>query len=103
MAKKRKINCYICREKAEEQDTPDTSRNIEVECPECTKYIVTDMTIRFLFEREDKKDLFEDRHREKLSQFVQKRYDREKDIPVFLDTKTIEAVTGVRSEDIRYR
>lgn len=93
----RKIKCYLCESEANQEEGYDTSRNVRINCPKCTKYELTDMAIKFYFKRDNGKELLNQEDKEKLSEYVRRHYNPEKVIPVRIDIKMIEVLTGKKS------
>lgn len=93
---KRKIKCYLCGHEAEEQDTVDTPLDVLVKCPDCKEYILTFAGMKYYFERSEGRELLKTEHKMELSENVKKHFE-EKGEPMTLNSKAIEAVTGVVS------
>ncbi len=91
---KRKIKCYLCNQEAEEQDAEDTSLNVLVNCPNCTEYILTFSGMKYYFERSEGRDLLKAKNKKELAANVKKHFKKEGE-PLILNSKTIEAITGV--------
>ncbi len=91
---KRKIECYLCNHEAEEQDSEDTSLDVLVNCPDCTEYILTFSGMKYYFERSEGRDLLNVEHKKELAENVKKHFKKEGE-PLTLNSKTIEAITGV--------
>jgi hypothetical protein len=113
MKKDKDIKCYLCGEDAVQYFSPDTSGSKDIECEKCGMYTFTDRVFRFYVDKEiglyylhkqtEEKMPFCQDQKDKLSEFVKKRFDPEKHVPVKIYTKTIKAVTGKESVHIRYR
>lgn len=93
----RKIRCYLCGSEVLQEEEYDTSRNVRVNCSKCMKYELTDMAIKFYFKRDNGKELLNQEDKEKLSEYVRRHYNPEKVIPVRIDTRMIEVLTGKKS------
>ncbi len=93
---KRKIKCYLCGHEAEEQDTVDTPLDVLVKCPDCKEYILTFAGMKYYFERSEGRELLTTEHKKELSENVKRHFEK-KGEPMTLNSKTIEAVTGVVS------
>jgi len=93
---KRKIECYLCGCEAEEQDSPNTSLDVLVKCPDCTEYILTFGGMKYYFERSEGRELLTTEHKKELSENVKKHFEKEGE-PLTLNSKTIEAITGAVS------
>ena len=91
---KRKIKCYLCGCEAEEQDTVDSPLDVLVICPDCTEYILTFAGMKYYFDRSEGKELLTTEHKKELSENVKRHFEEEGE-PLTLNSKTIEAVTGV--------
>lgn len=95
---KRKIKCYFCGNEVIQEEGYDTSRKVRVNCsPKCRKYELTGGAIKFYFKRDNGKELLNQGDKEKLSEYVRKHYDSAKELPVFMNIRIIEAVTGKKS------
>jgi len=92
----RKIKCYLCGCEAEEQDTVDSPLDVLVSCPDCKEYILTFAGMKYYFERSEGKELLKTEHKKDLAESVKKHFEEEGE-PMTLNSKTIEAVTGVVS------
>jgi hypothetical protein len=98
-----KINCFLCsNNEAKKYESVGASRNITVECPECTSYQVSDMAIMFFFERKNGKKLLEEHDNKKLIGYVKRHYEQRKE-PLLITTDFIEKVTGKRSIHTSYK
>jgi len=91
---KRKIKCYLCGCEAEEQDSLDNSLNALVNCPDCTEYILTFAGMKYYFERSEGRELLNTEHKKELAENVKRHFKKEGE-PLTLNSKTIEAITGV--------
>lgn len=95
---KRNVDCFLCEEKAIEQDSPVLT-NIIVNCNRCKRYELTDEAVRFYF----KAGILNDKHKTQLAKYVQENYDPETDEPILLNTDRIKEITGVESVHIQYK
>jgi len=93
---KRKIKCYLCDHEAEEQDAADTPLNVLVNCPDCTEYILTFAGMKYYFERSEGRELLTAEHKRELAENAKKHFEKESE-PLTLNSRTIEAVTGIKS------
>lgn len=93
------MKCDLCEKEAIVKDS-EVER--EIICQKCGKYTLTTGALLFLFNRENNQILTKE-DKKKLSEYVKKHYDAEKNVPVSLDTKIIERITGKRSENVRYK
>lgn len=91
---KRKIKCYLCGCEAEEQDSPENSLDVLVNCPECSEYILTFAGMKYYFERSEGRELLTTKHKKELSENVKSHF-KKKGEALTLSSKTIEAITGV--------
>lgn len=98
---KGEIKCCLCGIEANQEEGYDTSRNVRVSCQRCGKYELTNMAIRFYLRRDNGEELLHKEDKEKLSEYVKKRYDSATGLAVLIDSRTIEAVTGKRSVNER--
>jgi len=96
-----KIKCYFCGNEAIQFNT-STSFDMQVKCPKCRNYELTDPVIRFYLKREDNKQILNQEDKEKLSLHVQKEYDPNDGKPVIIDTQVIKDVTGKESSEKKY-
>jgi len=92
------VKCYLCPKGASQEETRDNMGSIEVRCPECGLYRITDIAMQFYILAGDPDDRFEDlldgEDKRKLAGYVRAKHERDKDAPVLLDARTIEEVTG---------
>ncbi len=92
---KRKIKCYLCGCEAEEQDSVDNSFDVLVNCPDCKEYILTFAGMKYYFERSEGKELLTTEHKKELSENAKRHFEK-KGEPLTLNSRTIEAVTGIK-------
>jgi len=97
-----KIKCYFCGDEATQKEKSDSSFGLNVSCPRCGRYELTDPVIRFYLKRENKKQILNQEDKENLSLHVQKEYDPNDGKPVVIDTKVIKKVTGKESKETKY-
>ena len=113
MRKDKDIKCYLCGENAGQYFSPDTSNSRDIECENCGMYTFTDPMFRYYVDEEiglffkdkqtEEKMPFCEDQKNKLSEYVKKRYDPEKRVPVKIYTKIIKAETGKESVRVSYR
>ena len=95
------IKCYLCGDEAIQYNT-STSLDLQVKCPICGNYELTHKAIYYYFKRENKKQILNQEDKEKLSLYVQKKYDTNYWKPVIIDTQVIQGVTGKMSIEMKY-
>ena len=95
------MKCYLCEKVAIVEDHRTEIKEL-IKCQECGKYTLTESALLYYFRQKDKQILTKE-DKKKLSEYVKKHYDVEKDEAVSLDTKIIERITRKRSENVRYR
>lgn len=93
--KERKIYCYLCGNKAIQEEEYDTSRNVRVRCPDCTFYELTNGAIKFYISRENGKDVLSQNHKYTLSEYIKRTYDL-KNQPVRIDSNKIKLALSIR-------
>jgi len=96
------VKCYLCNAEAEQEEGFDTSRSIRIICQQCKKYLLTHKALFFFFLRKDGKVILNADDKKKLSEYVKKNYNPEKDEAVPISTDIITAVTGKQSINTRY-
>jgi len=87
-----KIKCYLCGNEATQREKSDSSLDLNVRCPRCGRYALTHKAIYFFFEGKKKSQILNQEDKEKLSLYVQEKYDPNDGKPVIINTKIIQAV-----------
>lgn len=95
---RRNIDCYLCEERAMEQDSLVLT-NIIVNCKRCKRYELTFKTLRIYFET----GILNDDHKKQLSRYIQDNYDPKTKEPILLDINKIKEITDVESVNKRYK
>ena len=95
------MKCSLCNSESKSHDSPATSRNTTVECPECGKYEYTSMAWRFYLGT-GRDGPLEQNDGLKLSEYVKEKFNPEAGNPVLITKDVVKAVTGKESVHVSY-
>jgi hypothetical protein len=92
------VTCYFCNEKSVQEEGFDASRSIRVRCPGCGYYKLTFEVIKYCIHGKDpvngSQHFLDEADLQCLSNYVRKRYNQTKDLPVLVNLRAIKSVTG---------